>query len=298
MAKIIVTGSRGQLGRALLDLAPAWPQHSLTGIDLEHLDLCDTDAVERFFFSNPADVVVNCAAYTAVDKAEEEPEKAFALNSSAVKVLAGLSEKLNFRLIHISTDYIFDGNSPLPCHEEQGTNPQSVYGQSKLEGEIGVLFHTRNAFIIRTSWLYYPGGKNFVNTILQLATQRKPLRIVYDQTGSPTFAGDLAGAIMEIIEQHQKIDEVTVYHYANRGVTTWYDFARTITELAGIHTEIEPVLTPSLKQPASRPAYSVMNCDKIIRDYSITIPHWKDGLIRYLKASELLRTDNQHDQRS
>ncbi|HRZ43260.1 MAG TPA: dTDP-4-dehydrorhamnose reductase [Bacteroidales bacterium] len=283
MARILITGSRGQLGRAILDLAHLHPSHTFTGVDIGDLDLCDEKGVALLLKAEKPDVVVNCAAYTAVDLAEDEPEKAWAINAEAVKTIASLSAETGFLLIHVSTDYVFSGLVPVPYHEEASTSPLSVYGQSKLEGEIAILYGCPAAYIIRTSWLYYPGGKNFVNTIIRHATQRKELKVVYDQTGSPTHAGDLAAAILTMINHPRKPDGVELYHYANHGVLSWYDFAKAITEEAGLETTIVPVLTASLNQKAIRPAYSVLNTAKIREVFGVEIPYWRDSLRKYLQ---------------
>lgn len=283
MARILVTGSKGQLGRALLELAPLHPYHTFTGVDIGDVDLCDPKGTALFLKAEKPDVLVNCAAYTAVDLAEDEPEKAWAVNAEAVKTLAALSAETGFLLIHISTDYVFSGLQPFPVHEESPTAPLSIYGQSKLEGEIAILYGCTAAYIIRTSWLYYPGGKNFVNTIVQHATQRKELKVVYDQTGSPTHAGDLAAAILAMINHPRKPEGVELYHYANSGVLSWYDFAKAITEETGLEAAIAPVLTESLNQKAVRPAYSVLNTAKIREVFGIEIPYWRDSLRRYLQ---------------
>jgi dTDP-4-dehydrorhamnose reductase len=282
MPKILITGSKGQLGRAITDLAADHPGYKLTGIDQDELDLCNDREVEKYIALLQPDVVVNCAAYTAVDQAEDDISMAYAVNSHAVKNLAVLSEKLHYRLIHVSTDYIFNGLSTEPYSETQITDPRSVYGQSKLEGEIAVLYHCSNAIIIRTSWLYYESGKNFVNTILKHAFQQKNLKVVYDQTGSPTYAGDLAAAILKIIETGKAGDGVEIFHYANSGVTTWYDFALSIIRFAGLDVSVDPVLTGTLHQRAKRPPYSVLNCEKIRTVYKVETPYWRDSLKKYM----------------
>ena len=282
MAKIVITGSRGQLGRALTDIASDNADHEITGSDIENLDICDYTSLEQFIAESGADYLINCAAYTAVDKAEEEPEKAYAVNSFAVKNLAILCNKYGIRLIHISTDYVFDGISAIPYREDNIANPASVYGQSKLEGETAILYNIKRAVIIRTSWLYYHGGKNFVNTMIRLAQEKRHLQVVYDQVGAPTYARDLAAAIISIIESNSFPEQVEIYHYSNSGVASWFDFAKAIIEIMDIPATVAPVDSGTFRQLASRPAYSVLNCSKLTEAYNTDRPYWRDSLKEYL----------------
>jgi dTDP-4-dehydrorhamnose reductase len=287
MATIIITGSRGQLGRAITDaIGDNNLHHRLILTDHEDLDIRDANAVDIFLEANPADFLINCAAFTAVDQAEEDPDAAFKLNTGAVATLSSACSRFNIKLIHISTDYVFDGNASKPYAEEHQANPQSVYGKSKYEGETSILYNTRNAIIIRTSWLYYHGGKNFISTILRKASENVGLKVVYDQIGAPTYALDLALFIIKLITLTQPKEEVVVYHYANRGVTSWYDFAQAIAELSGISCKIDPCETSSLKQLATRPAYSVMNCSRAESATGIEIPYWRDSLKKYLEKEK------------
>jgi dTDP-4-dehydrorhamnose reductase len=287
MATLIITGSKGQLGRAIADAVAAdHLHHRLILTDTDELDITNAEAVDAFLKANPANFLINCAAYTAVDQAEEEPDAAFALNAHGPANLASSCKKYNTHLIHISTDYIFDGTSPRPVAETHIANPVSVYGKSKLEGETAIFYQAQNATIIRTSWLYYHGGKNFINTIMHKARETGYLKVVYDQVGSPTYALDLAKAILKIADLQQPNDGVVVYHYANRGLASWYDFAKAITSMAGISCRIEPCETTDLNQKALRPSYSVLNCGKIASGLGLEIPYWVESLGDYLEREK------------
>ncbi len=282
MAHILITGSKGQLGRALLEATEGDSDLRITATDTDELDICDAPSVEEAFARLKPDYVVNCAAYTAVDQAESEPDKAFAINATGVKNLAIASTRQSARMIHISTDYVFDGLGSAPYPADHPTSPLSVYGQSKLEGEIAALYHTPNVVIIRTSWLYHHGGKNFVNTILQHAAVKEELKVVCDQTGCPTNASDLAKAIVQLVGNPPPDNTAKVYHYANSGAASWYDFAQAIVKLAKIECAIHPILTSTLNLPAPRPAYSVLDTSAIRNDLEISIPWWLESLNGYL----------------
>lgn len=282
MATIIITGHRGQLGRAIFDTAEISGGHQLIGADVDQLDITDAKAVDAFLETHRADYLVNCAAYTAVDRAEEEPEKAYAINSLGVKNLAAACERHHIRLIHISTDYVFSGRGCTPYTPQHPTEPESVYGQSKLEGEIAALYHSTSAIIIRTSWLYYPGGKNFVNTIIERGTVKKHLQVVSDQIGTPTYAGDLALAILAVVDRGNRLPGQGIYHYTNSGVASWFDFARAIVDRTGIQCTVEPISTGALNQAAKRPSYSVMDCSDIREVFQVIQPYWVDSLNAYL----------------
>jgi len=283
MTHILITGSNGQLGRALQEAAQKeHPSMRLTCMDMDTLDITRGESVSRVFHADPPDFVINCAAYTAVDKAESEPDTARAINAAGVKHLALAATRHNARMIHISTDYVFDGKGCLPYPTEHPTSPLSVYGQSKLEGEVEALYHAPGVVIVRTSWLYHKGGNNFVNTIIRHATVKKSLQVVNDQCGSPTRASDLAGALLRIIDNPPPKTLSTIYHFSNSGTATWYDFACAIVKQAGIQCAIEPIPTASLNLPAPRPAYSVLDCSAIRKDYSFSIPWWQDALDEYL----------------
>ena len=234
------------------------------------------DEIEGFFSSQEFGYIINCAAYTAVDKAEEEKEEADLANHIAVKNLAVMSSKLNAKLIHISTDFVFDGSSSIPFTEEDKTNPLSVYGKTKLAGEKAVLKHGSEVIIIRTSWLYSSFGNNFVKTMIGLTKKRDSIGIVFDQLGTPTYARDLAEAVLNIINSQDFL--TGVYHYSNEGVASWYDFTKAIVEIAGIKCSIDPIETYQYPTPAKRPAYSILNKAKIKKVYNMEIPYWKTSL--------------------
>jgi dTDP-4-dehydrorhamnose reductase len=223
-------------------------------------------------------VIINCAAYTAVDKAEQEDNLAFLINASAVGILARVASKYNALLIHISTDYVFDGKGYKPYMEEDPTNPVSLYAKSKHAGERQVQSYSNRALIIRTSWLYSEFGNNFVKTMMKYGKERGQLNVVFDQTGTPTYARDLAKAILDIITKKPAINGVEVFHYSNEGVTSWYDFALAIIEFSGITCKIIPIETKDYPLPAVRPFYSVFNKAKIKQRFNIEIPYWKDSL--------------------
>ncbi|MBD3842438.1 MAG: dTDP-4-dehydrorhamnose reductase [Campylobacterales bacterium] len=279
---VLVTGSNGQLGSELKELI----QHSTLNIQnfnyhfttSDSLDITKHDEVRRYCELNNIKVIINCAAYTAVDKAESEQEIADKVNHQAVKNLATISKEQNIKLIHISTDYVFDGTNFKPYTEDDTTNPQSVYGQSKLDGEKAILeYNLKNSIIIRTSWVYSSYGANFVKTILRVAKERGALNVVYDQIGSPTYAKDLAKTILDIIPQINN-QQVEIYNYSNEGVLSWYDFAKEIVKMAKIECKIDPIESFQYPTPAKRPHYSLLNKNKIKSTFDIEIPYWKDSL--------------------
>ena len=280
--KIIVTGSKGQLGRSIQELSSGYPALSFVFTDVEELDICDNVQVESFFASENPSVVVNCAAYTAVDKAEKEELLAEKINHKAVANLAHACKKSGARLIHISTDYLFDGNKSTPYHEKDIVKPQSVYGITKLEGETAILRAEIKSIIIRTSWLYSAYGNNFVKTMLKLGKEKEQLGIVADQVGTPTYAGDLAKVILDLL-QMTATDAAKfvsgIYHYSNEGVASWYDFTKAIFEYSSdIACQVNPIDTAAYPTPAKRPAYSVLNKSKIKSTFGIRIPYWRDSL--------------------
>ena len=277
MFNILVTGANGQLGSEIREFSTHYP-YQFFFMDRTKLDIADEKAVEQFIISHSINAIINCAAYTAVDKAESESEKAYDINTNAVKTLAILSKKYAIKLIHISTDYVFDGMHFKPYTENHTTNPLSIYGQSKcLDEEALREVNPAHAIIIRTSWVYSSYGNNFVKTMLRLAKEREVLNIIYDQIGTPTYAKDLAHTILEILP---KIDNnmVEIYHYSNEGVASWYDFAKEIISFANISCKVEPITTEYYPLPAKRPYYSLLNKSKIKTTFGITIPHWKESL--------------------
>ncbi len=276
--KILVTGSKGQLGNELRELSGLYPQYHFLYTDVDELDITDHSAVEQYIDANQPEAIINCAAYTAVDKAENDEHNAYLINATAPGILARVAAKHNTLLVHVSTDYVFDGKTYAPLAETAETNPVSVYARSKFAGEQEILKHGTKAIIIRTSWLYSAFGNNFVKTILKYGTERGKLSIVYDQTGTPTYAPDLAKAILDIIPQTADFKGVELYHYSNEGVSSWYDFASAIVEITGISCQLSPIETKDYPLPAVRPYYSVLNKHKIKNAFALEIPYWRDSL--------------------
>jgi dTDP-4-dehydrorhamnose reductase len=277
-AKILVTGAKGQLGRELQSVVGSgW-----CFTDVDELDICSKEAVEAYVTSNHIDTIVNCAAYTNVDRAEDEPHEAEHINSDAVALLAEVARRHNIRLIHISTDYVFGGTHyNTPISEDAEPQPLGVYGTTKLMGERAVVGSGCRHVIIRTAWLYSPYGKNFVSTILRLATERDTIRVVSDQIGSPTYAHDLALVIRDISEG--RIAAEGLYHYTNEGVVSWYEFARAIVNIAGLECKVEACTTAEYGAKAPRPAYSVLSKAKISSVLEDEIPQWRVSLERCIK---------------
>jgi dTDP-4-dehydrorhamnose reductase len=276
--KILVTGANGQLGSELREISRKFSQYEFIYTDEKELDITDESQLNEFFTINHPDVVINCAAYTAVDKAESEEKMAFLINSTAAGYLSSVSAKYRALLIHISTDYVFDGKAFLPYIETSGTSPISAYGRSKSAGELAIHQYATNALIIRTSWLYSEFGNNFVKSIIKYAKERGTLHVVYDQIGTPTHARDLAKTILEIIPSAVKSTGIEIYHYSNEGVASWYDFAKAIIEFSGAACKINPILSKDYPQVAIRPLYSVLDKSKIKERFSIDIPYWRDSL--------------------
>ncbi len=282
---ILVTGSYGQLGSEIKELSSDYQELKFLFTDVDTLDITNFKRLENFFDENQVDFVINCAGYTNVDKAETDKDAAYLINVSAVKYLAELTNKKSTRLIHISTDYVFDGTGNNPYKEDDATNPTSVYGETKLQGELEILAKAKDSIIIRTSWLYSSYGNNFVRTMLRLGKERNELNVVSDQTGSPTYAKDLAKVILDIINNSSDNPDpdnvgTGIYHYSNEGVCSWYDFAAEIFKIANITCRVIPIETKDYPTPAKRPYYSVLNKSKIKSTFGITIPHWKDSLNR------------------
>ena len=275
---MLVTGGNGQLGSELKEIAQNFPGHSFFFTDVKELDITNHTAVAAFIESNNITIIINCAAYTAVDKAESEPELADAINHLAVANFAQIAKDKNIKLIHISTDYVFDGTNHKPYVETDTPNPQSVYGQTKLDGELAMQqINPANSIIIRTSWVYSKFGNNFVKTMLRLAETRDEISVVVDQIGSPTNATDLAEAILNILPQINN-ENVGLFHYSNEGVCSWYDFAKAIFEIKGLAIKVKPIESKQYPTPAERPIYSVLDKTKIKKRYQIEIPEWRDSL--------------------
>ncbi len=289
---ILVTGANGQLGQEFRSLVDN-REHFDTSehyffTDRETLDIVDKEAVEKYIAEHSIDTIINCAAYTAVDKAEEEKALAYLINRDAVRNLSEIAKKYNIRLIHISTDYVFDGSGNTPLCETDSVNPQGVYAKSKYEGEEAIReVAPKGALIIRTSWIYSSMGHNFVKTMLRVGSERDEIRVVCDQIGTPTYAKDLAMAILTILESQRVSDEVKTYHYSNEGCCSWYDFAQAIFEIAQIDCHIIPISTYEYPTAAKRPAYSILNKDKIKYDFGLTIPYWRNSLQKCLKLINL-----------
>jgi dTDP-4-dehydrorhamnose reductase len=282
--KILVTGCNGQLGRELQNLSKNSRLHTFLFTDLPELDICKPASIKKFVSSFKPDLLINCAAYTAVDLAEKEAKAAMMLNGTAVGHLADIAAGNDIRMIHISTDYIFSGEGFRPYVETESAHPKSVYAKSKFAGEEAMIKAGVQGVILRTSWLYSEFGQNFVNTILKLASNRKELSVVYDQVGTPTYARDLAEAILKIIPAVRKIKDVQVYHYSNEGVASWYDVSKAILEIKKITTcHVLPIESKDFKQAAARPFYSVLNKEKIRKTFGIEIPYWRDSLRDCLK---------------
>ena len=275
---ILITGCNGQLGNEIQLLQAQYAQHTWLNTDVNELDITDKAAIERFVEANEIDGIVNCAAYTAVDKAESDPQLARKLNADAPAFLAEAVAKRGGWMVQVSTDYVFNGTKHTPYVETDKPCPNSVYGQTKLEGEQAVSKLCPNAMIIRTAWLYSEFGNNFVKTMIRLGREREQLGVIFDQVGTPTYARDLATAIMTAIDKGIKPG---VYHFSNEGVTSWYDFTKSIHRLAGINTcQVSPLHTAEYPTPASRPAYSVLDKTKIKDAYGIEIPHWEESLAK------------------
>lgn len=280
MKKILITGASGQLGSEIKAIGNNFREFQLVFATHQQLDICNAEEVDKFISLYNPFALINCAAYTAVDKAENEYEKAFMLNSAAVQNLISACEKTDAYIIHISTDYVFDGKSYKPYREEDATSPTSVYGLSKLKGEGAALGYNR-AMVVRTAWLYSCFGANFVKTMLRLGGEHSSLGVVFDQIGTPTYARDLAEAILHIlgkVANNAAYFQAGVYHYSNEGVCSWYDFAKKIMQLGARSCNVNPIETKDYPTPAQRPHYSVLNKSKIKRTYGISIPHWEDSL--------------------
>lgn len=286
MHTILITGANGQVGFELRQLTATYHWFNFILADRETLDITNQSELASFFNQYKIDTVINCAAYTAVDKAESEPQAAFAINSNAVLNLTEQCKRQSSNLIHISTDFVFDGTSNVPYEESATTNPLSVYGKSKLEGEIAALSYP-HSLVIRTSWVYSEHGKNFVKTMLRLSKEKNELRVVNDQLGSPTYAADLADAVLRIITSSPKISQPEIFHYCNKGVITWYDFAKAILAYSHCNTPIIPIETTDYPTPAQRPKYSALNTNKIAARYSLSIPEWSNSLKNCLSRIHL-----------
>ena len=284
--KILITGCNGQLGNEMQLLEKVNPQHTYFNTDVAELDITDQKAIEKFVSENAIDGIVNCAAYTAVDKAEENQDLCMKLNATAPDYLAQAIEKRGGWMIQISTDYVFDGTNHKPYTEADSVCPNSTYGRTKLAGEQAVMAGCKKSMIIRTAWLYSTFGNNFVKTMIRLGKEKPELGVIFDQIGTPTYARDLAVAIFAAINQGIVPG---IYHFSNEGVISWYDFTKAIHRIAGITTcRVRPLHTEEYPTPANRPHYSVLDKTKIKQTYSIEIPYWEESLVECVK---LLGTD-------
>lgn len=279
---ILITGCNGQLGNEMRNVLSRNNQYNVIYTDVAELDLTDAQALAKFFDANPIDVIVNCAAYTAVDAAEDNESLCRLINVDAVRQLATTAHNHGAKVVHISTDYVFDGKGHRPYREDDPTCPQSVYGFTKLDGEKALFEVAPSSVVLRTAWLYSPYGKNFVKTMLTLGRTRDALNVVVDQVGTPTYAHDLALAIKAIIDADKWVPGI--YHFSDEGAVSWYDFTKAIHRLAGITSCIvSPCMSDQFPAKAARPNYSVLDKSKIKATYGITIPYWEDSLNDCLK---------------
>ena len=277
MSNILVTGANGQVGSELQALAQKY-EYNFCFTDRDILDITEKESIEKFVQKEQIDIIINAAAYTAVDKAQEDKITAERVNHFAVKNLAEIAKEQKTKLIHISTDYVFNGENFRPYREDDATSPTSVYGKTKLAGEKAMQeLNPQNSIIIRTSWVYSGFGANFVKTMLRLGKERETLGVVYDQVGTPTYARDLAQTILDIIPKISN-ENVEIYNYSNEGVLSWYDFAKEIMRMTKLECHINPIEASEYPLPAKRPHYSLLNKSKIKEQYSIMIPYWKDSL--------------------
>lgn len=290
MSNILVTGANGQLGNEMRRMAGEGSANRYLFTDVAELDITDLDAVRRYVAEQKIDVVVNCAAYTNVDKAEEDEGTADRINHLAVGNLAVACRERDAVLIHVSTDYVFRGTGNLPCREEEPTDPLGAYGRTKLAGERAVERSGCRYLIFRTAWLYSAFGNNFVKTMRRLTAEREQLNVVFDQVGTPTYAGDLAALIFNVVEDGAYEGRQGIYHFSNEGVCSWYDFAKEIAALSGRVCDIRPCHSDEFPSKVKRPAFSVLDKSKVKRDFGCVIPYWKDSLVKCIRQLEMERS--------
>ena len=284
MYNILVTGCNGQLGSELKNLSSFFSENNFFFTDINELDICNHDAVKNFISKNSISVIINCAAYTAVDKAESDSKFANQINHFAVENFAKLSKFNKIKFIHISTDYVFDGTKYKPIKEGDPPNPQCVYGKTKHDGELAIQkINPTNSIIIRTSWVYSKFGNNFVKTMLRLANEKSEIDVVADQIGSPTNAENLAHTILTILPKIN-YKNVEIFHYSNEGICSWYDFAKAIFKIADKKIKLNPIESSKYSTAAKRPYYSVLNKNKIKNEFKIQIPHWEESLRNLIKC--------------
>ena len=286
MKNILITGSNGQLGSEIREISDQYENYNFVFTDVEELDLTISEDIVSFFTDNKIDVCVNCAAYTAVDKAEDEIELAMLVNSTAVDNLSKVCKNNGTLLFHISTDYVFNGKHFMPYVETDTVSPDSQYGLSKLKGEEAVMLNCDKAIIVRTSWLYSSHGNNFVKTLIKLGNERDQLSVVSDQVGTPTYAADLAEAIMVMIASFDETKPKEIYHFSNEGAISWYDFGKAIMKLSNIECAINPIDSKDYASKANRPFYSVLSKLKIKKHYGVNVPYWEDSLHRMIIKSK------------
>ena len=277
---ILITGANGQLGNEMRLLSRESHKDSYFFTDVAELNITNLLDIRAFVKLNNIHVIVNCAAYTNVDKAEDDVEMCDLINNKAVEYLAIVAKEHDCVLVHVSTDYVFSGKGNLPCTEEQVTSPLGVYGKTKLEGEDAIRSVGCKYLIFRTAWLYSEFGNNFVKTMIRLTTEKDSLKVVFDQVGSPTYAGDLGKLIFSIIEKRQYEQYQGIYHFSNEGVCSWYDFAKEISFIAGTDCDIQPCHSDEFPSKVTRPAFSVLDKTKVKRDFQFEVPYWKVSLTK------------------
>ncbi|MCL2131455.1 MAG: dTDP-4-dehydrorhamnose reductase [Lentimicrobiaceae bacterium] len=287
--EIAVFGANGQLGRCIRAIADNYPQHKFLFTDIDDLDIANYAEVADFVYNNYPKAFINCAAYTDVDMAERDKKMTTDANQKGADNLAKLAAEHNIFLVHISTDYVYDGEHYKPYKETDSVHPRSVYARSKWKGEVAIRRSLCRAAIIRTAWLYSEYGTNFVKTMLKMGAEEQEINIIFDQIGTPTYARDLAKAIMQIIAQMEKIQEVETFHYSNEGVASWYDFAVEIMQLAKRNCKILPISTQQYPSLVKRPHYAVLSKQKIKETFEMEIPHWRESLRRCIANLEAAR---------
>jgi dTDP-4-dehydrorhamnose reductase len=295
MKNLLITGANGQVGQALKQLEQDYPMFRFITTDRLELDISQPEAIAAFFSTNKPDACINCAAYTAVDKAESEQQLATLINVKATEWLAMACSEYDIPFIHFSTDYVYHSTHNRPFVETDATSPKSIYAQTKLQGSLAALAANPKTMIIRTSWVYSYAGHNFVKTMLRLGQERDQLHVVYDQVGTPTYAGDIARACLDVLqhifEQTDDQPAYGVYHFSNEGVCSWYDFALAIFELTGTDCQVMPILSSQYPTAAARPPYSVLDKQKIKSTFGLVIPHWRTSLKACLQALQKMYSD-------
>ena len=281
MTTILITGSHGQLGNEMQQASTRFPAFNYIYTDVEDLDICDKTALNAYVNANHVDIIVNCAAYTAVDKAEDDVALCFKINADAVRNIGEVARENSLKVVHVSTDYVFDGTNYMPYTEDQQVCPSSVYGKSKLAGENALFESCDQVVVIRTAWLYSSFGNNFVKTMMKLGSERDSLNVIFDQIGTPTYAADLANAILQVLSHEPFVPGI--YHFSDEGVCSWYDFTKSIHRIAGITCDVHPIETKDYPARTPRPHYSVLNKAKIKSTYGIVIPHWEESLVKCIE---------------